>query len=75
MRLEDLTPGAVVEGLDGSGPVTVVAVTWHGTSAASVTYRLADGRTAGGCCSTTKNLESLELQKKAVLGEICTRMF
>jgi SNF2 family DNA or RNA helicase len=38
-RLEDLTPGAVVTGLVGNRPVTVVAAEWHGTAALTLTYR------------------------------------
>lgn len=43
-RLEDLTPGARVEGVAGSGAVTVVAVQWHGGNAITLTYRDDAGR-------------------------------
>ncbi|MEZ5142212.1 MAG: helicase-related protein [Acidimicrobiales bacterium] len=43
-QLEDLAPGSTVVGLVASGPVEVVAVTWHGTSAVTVTYRSLEGR-------------------------------
>lgn len=45
-RLEDLTPGARVTGVAPAGPVTVVAATWHGTDALTLTYEHADGRLA-----------------------------
>lgn len=38
-RLEELTVGAVVEGLALAGPVTVVSVRMNGSSAATVVYR------------------------------------
>ena len=44
-RLEALTPGAQVAGIDPAGPVIVVAAEWHGTSALTLTYRATDGRT------------------------------
>lgn len=43
VRLEDLSAGVVVRGLDAVRAVTVVAVTRHGADAATVTYRDADG--------------------------------
>ncbi len=42
-RLDDLTPGAVVRGLRADGPVTVVAVEWHGSSCITLTFRTASG--------------------------------
>lgn len=39
VRLEDVTPGALVGGEAGDGAVTVVAVRWIGSNAAQVTYR------------------------------------
>ncbi|MCL5942576.1 MAG: SNF2-related protein, partial [Actinobacteria bacterium] len=42
-RLEDLTPGAVVNGLVPSAPVTVVQAQWHGGNALTLTYRTGDG--------------------------------
>ena len=33
MKLEDLTPNAVVRGLLPDGPATVVSVQWHGSDA------------------------------------------
>ncbi len=46
MRLEDLKPGAVVRGLDPTGPATVAAVTAHGSEVVEVFYKKADGRAA-----------------------------
>lgn len=43
-RLEELTPGASVEGLVPNAPVTVVSASWHGTSVVEVTYKEAGGR-------------------------------
>jgi len=43
-RLEDLTPGARVRGLIPEGTVEVVQLAWHGTEAATLTYRDGDGR-------------------------------
>ncbi len=43
-QLEDLTPGAQVQGVLPGEPVAVVATTWHGTSALTLTYRTVDGR-------------------------------
>lgn len=37
--LEDLVAGAVVEGIEPGGPVTVVSVAWHGSQAITLTYR------------------------------------
>lgn len=45
-RLEHLTPGAVVSGVTAGGPVTVVQVQWHGSSAITLTYRDAAGNVA-----------------------------
>lgn len=39
VRLEDLQPGVLVHGVSAGGPVTVVAVRWHGTTALTLTYR------------------------------------
>ncbi|MFH1278546.1 MAG: hypothetical protein ABIK65_09225 [Candidatus Eisenbacteria bacterium] len=43
-RLEDLTRGALVKGIDPSGPVTVVDAKWHGTVGVELTYKEASGR-------------------------------
>ncbi|MBE0481519.1 MAG: DEAD/DEAH box helicase, partial [Dehalococcoidia bacterium] len=39
-RLEELSPGAVVDGVRSDGPVTVVSVQWFGQSAVELTYKL-----------------------------------
>jgi superfamily II DNA or RNA helicase len=39
VRLEDLTPGAVISGVTPSGDVSVVAVKWYGHNAVNLTYR------------------------------------
>src|SRR5690348_9596849 len=44
VRLEDVTPGALVGGVAGDGAVTVVAVRWIGSNALQLTYRTEDGR-------------------------------
>lgn len=44
--LEDLTTGAVVSGVTADGPVTVVAVEWHGSSCVTLTYRARGGEVA-----------------------------
>ena len=44
VRLEDLTPGALVGGITGDGTVTVVAVRWVGSNAVQLTYRTNGGR-------------------------------
>lgn len=44
VRLEDLTPGAVVNGVAGKDPVTVVAVEWYGSDVVNLTYRTTEGR-------------------------------
>jgi superfamily II DNA or RNA helicase len=44
VRLEDVTPGALVGGVVGDGAVTVVAVRWIGSNALQLTYRTDDGR-------------------------------
>ena len=44
MRLESLQPGVVVQGVTADGPVSVVAVRWHGTTALTLTYRDAAGQ-------------------------------
>lgn len=43
-ELEDLTPGALVGGVVGTEPVSVVQVEWHGTEVLTLTYRNAAGR-------------------------------
>ncbi len=42
-RLEDLVPGAVVDGLVPGASVTVVQTQWHGQNAMTLTYRLPSG--------------------------------
>jgi superfamily II DNA or RNA helicase len=44
VRLEDVTPGALVGGIAGDGAVTVVAVRWIGSNALQLTFRTANGR-------------------------------
>jgi SNF2 domain-containing protein len=44
VRLEDVTPGALVGGIAGDGAVTVVAVRWIGSNALQLTFRTGDGR-------------------------------
>ena len=44
VRLEDVTPGALVGGIAGDSTLTVVAVQWIGSNALQLTYRTAEGR-------------------------------
>ncbi len=44
--LEELLPNAAIRGVVPDSLVTVVNVTWHGTSAVTLTYRAADGKVA-----------------------------
>lgn len=46
IRLEDLTPGAVVTGVTPHGEVFVVAVKWYGSNAINLTYRTSTGQVA-----------------------------
>lgn len=46
MRLEDLQAGARIKGIVPGEPVAVVAVVWHGTDAAELTYKRLDGTLA-----------------------------
>jgi len=39
VRLEDLTPDALISGIVGDRAVTIVAVRWIGSNAVQVTYR------------------------------------
>src|SRR6266542_5284011 len=44
VRLEDLTPGALADGIVADGTVTGGAVRWIGSNAVQLTYRTDDGR-------------------------------
>ena len=44
-KLEELTPGAEILGVAGSGPITVIHSQWIGTQAITLTYRDVHGRT------------------------------
>jgi SNF2 family DNA or RNA helicase len=44
VRLEQITPGALIHGITGDGAVSVVAVRWIGSNALQLTYRTEDGR-------------------------------
>ncbi|SIS10758.1 Type III restriction enzyme, res subunit [Microbispora rosea] len=44
VRLEQLTPGAVVSGVVPGDDVSVVAVKWYGSNAVNLTYRMSTGR-------------------------------
>ena len=48
LRLEQLTPGAVVLGIDRSGLVTIVTSRWVGDRGVQLTYRDAQGRVNEG---------------------------
>ena len=45
-RLEDITVGAIVVGIAGNMPVTVVAVKWYGNAVLEVTFKDACGQLA-----------------------------
>ena len=57
MKLEDLTPGALIEGLDPKGPAKIISLDWMGGDAINVIYRVG----AGGVSETllTRTNESL----------------
>ena len=38
-KLEDLVAGAIADGIEPGGPVTVISVSWHGDQAVTLTYR------------------------------------
>ena len=40
VRLENLTPGALVEGIADKNTVEIISVKWHGSSAAEITYKI-----------------------------------
>ena len=42
--LEELKRGAHVDGIDSSGPVSIVDVDWIGSAAVDVTYRTQQGQ-------------------------------
>jgi superfamily II DNA or RNA helicase len=42
-RLEDLTRGALVKGIDPSGPVTVIDASWRGTDVVELTFKTPSG--------------------------------
>jgi superfamily II DNA or RNA helicase len=44
-RLEEIIPGAVVNGVVPGDAVTIVQVQWHGSAVLTATYRLPNGRT------------------------------
>jgi len=44
MKLEDLTPGAVVRGILSDQAVTVIGVEWHGSEALTLIYRDTTGK-------------------------------
>jgi superfamily II DNA or RNA helicase len=45
-RLDDLKPGASVQGILPNGLVTVVSVRWHGSQALELTYKTPEGKVA-----------------------------
>ncbi|MEJ5209324.1 helicase-related protein [Denitratimonas sp. CY0512] len=53
MKLEQLSAGAQITGIDPSGPVALVAVEWLGEDVVSVVYRGADGRVSERMLSRT----------------------
>lgn len=59
-RLEDITVGSLVRGIIGNEPVTIVAVTWHGTAVIDITYRDNHGVT-GSQILFRENEENLEV--------------
>lgn len=48
MKLEEITPGVSLTGIDGSGIVVVEAVKWFGTEAIEIIYKDQTGRTGNG---------------------------
>lgn len=51
LKLEELTRGTSVTGLDPSGPVSIVAVDHIGTDAATVWYKSSEAHPQNACCS------------------------
>ena len=39
-KLEDLTPGTLADGISADGPVEVVGVRWHGSTAIDYTHKV-----------------------------------
>lgn len=59
-RLEEITVGSYVTGIDGSSAVEIVAVKWYGTEAMEITYKLATGK-AGNMIVARDSESSLEI--------------
>ena len=64
MRLEDLAPGTEVTGLLPSEPATVIAVSWHGSTCVTLTYRTQSGE-VGERLVFRDDEESLHIQAAA----------
>ena len=61
-RLEDITVGSNVLGIEGTEPVSIVAVQWYGTNVIEVTYKDNKGQ-AGNTLIYRENEPSLEVQE------------
>ncbi len=62
-RLEDLTRGTHVAGIRPDGPVEVLDVKWHGTSALELTFKGSDGKPGNEILFRDREA-SLEIQSR-----------
>ena len=60
-RLEDLTDGSIVKGLESNEAVKIINVRWYGSTVIDVTYRKSNGQT-GSRLVYREEEESLEIQ-------------
>ena len=60
-RLEDLTDGSIVKGLESNEAVKIINVRWYGSTVIDVTYRKSNGQT-GSRLVYREEEESIEIQ-------------
>ena len=65
VKLEQLTTGALVSGLQAGGPVTIVATLWYGESVMEVTYK-DDSGNLGNQLLYREHEAALEIQNKGL---------
>lgn len=65
MRLQEIKAGCRVRGIAGQDPVTVVAITWHGSDAVDVTYKNSKGE-PGSRLLLREDEPSLELVEAGI---------
>jgi hypothetical protein len=74
-RLEDLSPGTVVEGVKVDGPVTVVSVQWFCQSAVELTHKVESTGSVGNQFlhrADEQRLESWKEDNTGLLTEMVT---